>query len=93
MMTSKKHIIFLGALTLSAYAAFKLAKLNQKYDKTQLIDNDTQSQNKSHMHKNSPHNNGNKEVRHWIDGGSTIDGDVDVTINCEKMKDEGETKE
>lgn len=86
MMTSKKHIIFLGALTLSAYAAFKLAKLNQKYDKTQLIDNDTQSQNKSHMHKNSPHNNGNKEVRHWIDGGSVVDGDVTVDYEGENKK-------
>ena len=85
MMTSKKHIIFLGALTLSAYAGFKLVKINQKRNKTKLIDNDTQLQNKLHMHKNSTYNDGNKEVRHWIDGGSTIDGDVDVTINCEKV--------
>lgn len=89
-MMSKKHVVFLGALTLSAYVVFNLAKVNQKYDKTKLIDNDTQSQNKLHMHKNSTHNDGNKEVRHWINGGSIIDGDV--TFNYDEMKGEGENK-
>lgn len=87
---SKKHVVFLGALTLSAYVVFKLAKVNQKYDKTKLIDNDTQSQNKLHMHKNSTHKDKYKELRHWIDGDTVIDGDV--IINYDKMKDKGANK-